>query len=163
MTDRFADFIGRILGHEGGYVHHPSDPGCETHWGISKRFYPDLDIRNLTRDQAVCLYRRDYWAKLRAQDLPPVVGFTVLDCAVNHGRGQAARWLQRAIGVADDGIIGPVTLAAARSADPNDTVLRMNAERLRFYARLSTFNDFGRGWTRRVADNLDFAAEDNPE
>lgn len=157
----FDYFIERVLVHEGGYVNDPRDPGQETRWGISKRAYPHLDIRNLTRSQAVDIYRRDFWQRVRGDELPREFAFQALDAAVNHGIGNAVRWMQRAAGVADDGVIGPVTLAAVQRAQPADLVLRFNAERLRFYAKLTTFSTFGRGWVNRVAGNLDHAAADN--
>lgn len=157
----FDSFIDRVLSHEGGYVNNPKDPGGETQWGISKRSYPGLNIRTLTRAQAVEIYRRDFWQRAQCDKLPKALAFQMLDAAVNHGMGNPIRWLQRAAGVADDGQIGPVTLAAVRRADENDLLLRFNAERLEFYASLSTFASFGRGWTRRVAGNLRYAARDN--
>ena len=157
----FDYFIERVLVHEGGYVNDPRDPGQETRWGISKRAYPQVDIRNLTRAQAVDIYRRDFWQRVRGDELPREFAFQALDAAVNHGIGNAVRWMQRAAGVADDGVIGPVTLAAVQRAQPADLVLRFNAERLRFYAKLTTFSAFGRGWVNRVAGNLDHAAADN--
>lgn len=159
--DRFDQFIERLLSHEGGYVNHPSDPGGETQWGISKRSYPNLNIRTLKRGAAIEIYRKDFWERSRADDLSPDVGFQLLDAAVNSGIGQATRWLQKAAGVADDGVIGPVTLAALQCADPADLVLRFNAERLEFMTRLSTWDKFGKGWARRIAGNLRLAAQDN--
>jgi lysozyme family protein len=157
----FDLLVERVLSHEGGYVNDPRDPGQETRWGISKRAYPHLDIRNLTRAQAVDIYRRDFWQRVRGDELPREFAFQALDAAVNHGIGNAVRWMQRAAGVADDGVIGPVTLAAVQRAQAADLVLRFNAERLRFYAKLTTFSTFGRGWVNRVAGNLDHAAADN--
>ena len=83
---------------------------------------------------AVEIYRRDFWARVQGERLPRAFVFQALDAAVNHGVGNAVRWMQRAAGVADDGAIGPVTLAAIGRADVTDLVLRFNAERLRFYA-----------------------------
>lgn len=157
----FDHLIERVLGHEGGYVNDPRDPGGETQWGIAKRSYPTLDIRALTRGDAIQIYRRDFWQRVSGDMLPPAFAFQALDAAVNHGIGQAVRWMQRAAGVADDGVIGPVTLAAVKRAAPADLVLLFNAERLDFYAKLTTFDAFGRGWSRRVAGNLRFAAGDN--
>lgn len=161
MTDRFADFINRILSHEGGYVNDPRDPGGETQWGISKRTYPTVNIKTLTRDQAIALYKRDFWDASKSASLPPSVGFQLLDAAVNSGIGQATRWLQRAARVADDGRIGPATLDAIKAADPNDLVLRFLAERLEFMTGLKTWSTFGKGWARRIAQNLKYGAEDN--
>lgn len=160
--DRFRTFIDRLLSHEGGYVDNPRDPGGETKWGISKRTYPALNIRELTRDQAIDIYRRDFWERSEADDLPPAVGFQLLDGAVNSGIDQATRWLQRAAGVADDGDIGPVTLAAIKARDPADLVMTFNAERLDFMTRLNGWTTFGKGWARRIAGNLRYGAADTP-
>jgi lysozyme family protein len=158
---RFRDCIERVLTHEGGYVNDPRDPGGETKWGIAKRSYPQLDIKSLTREDAIAIYERDFWQRVQGDRLPGPFVFQALDAAVNHGIGNAVRWLQRAAGVADDGIIGPVTLAAVARQEAADLVLNFNAERLEFYAKLQNFDAFGRGWTRRVAGNLRYAAQDN--
>ena len=157
----FLDLVDRVLSHEGGYVNDPNDPGGETKWGISKRSYPHLNIKDLTRQDAIAIYQRVFWQRVQGDKLPVPFVFQALDAAVNHGIGNAVRWMQRAAGVADDGVIGPVTLAAVARQEPADLVLNFNAERLEFYAKLQTFDHFGRGWTRRVAQNLRFAAQDN--
>jgi lysozyme family protein len=162
---QFDQIIGRILAHEGGFVEHPKDPGGATNFGITERVARAAGyrghMRNLPRETAVAIYRAQYWDRVQGDKLPGAVAFQVVDAAVNHGTGNAIRWLQAAAGVAADGIIGPVTLAAVRKADPADLVLVFNAIRLEFYAALSTFGTFGRGWTRRVAGNLRLAAHDN--
>ncbi len=157
----FPEFIDRVLSHEGGYVNDPRDPGGETKFGIAKRSYPNVDIKNLTREGAIDIYRRDFWERVQGDQLPRQFAFQALDAAVNHGIGNAVRWMQRAIGVADDGHFGPVTMNTVKRFDPADLVLLFNAERLEFYAKLATFDAFGRGWTRRVAGNLRHAAKDN--
>lgn len=159
--DQFNGYIERILKHEGGYVNHPTDPGGETKYGISKRTYPTVDIRNLSRESAKQIYYRDFWLPLQAWELPNEFAFQALDAAVNHGHDNALRWIQRAVGVADDGRVGPTTLSGIRNTSPEDLVLGFNAERLEFYTKLSTFNTFGRGWVRRIADNLRHARSDN--
>lgn len=161
MIDYFDKFINRILDHEGGYVNHPNDPGGETKWGISKRSYPHVNIKELTRADAIEIYRKDFWNRVHGQELPREVAFSVLDGAVNSGMGNSVRWLQRAAGVGDDGIIGPLSLAAIRSANPLDLVLLYNAERLEFMTKLSVWPTFSKGWARRIAQNLRYAAEDN--
>ncbi len=165
MSDLFSKLIERVLAHEGGYVDHPADPGGATNWGITERVARAHGykghMRNLTRAQAISIYRADYWNRVRGDQLPPAIAFQVFDAAVNHGAGNAIRWLQRAAGVADDGQLGPVTLAAIMRACPVDLVLSFNAIRLDFYTSLSTFGTFGRGWTRRVAGNLRLAVQDN--
>ena len=157
----FDDFIPRVLLAEGGYVNDPADRGGETKYGISKRSYPSVDILNLTRDAAVAIYRRDFWDAVHGEELPRGFAFQALDAAINNGVGNAIRWMQRAAGVADDGHFGPVTLAAVLRQQPCDLLLIFHAERLEFYAKLTTFNRFGAGWIRRDAQNLRFAAADN--
>lgn len=161
--NKFDLFIDRILGHEGGYVNDPRDLGGETKFGISKRAYPNVNIASLSREQAIEIYRRDYWARIQGDILPDDVAFQVLDAAVNHGVGNSIRWLQRAVGVADDGQLGPVTLARVRSQAAVDVLLKFNAERLEFYTKLTTWPTYGKGWARRVAANLKYAAQDNDE
>lgn len=157
----FETVIDRVLSHEGGYVNHPRDPGGETKFGIAKRSYPALDIASLTRENAVAIYKRDFWDAVQGDKLPPAFAFQALDAAVNHGASAAIRWTQQAAGVADDGVFGPVSLAAVRKADPADLVLKFLAIRLEFYTRLSTWPTFGAGWVRRIAGNLRYAAADN--
>lgn len=159
--DKFYQLIDRVLAHEGGYVNNPNDPGGETKFGISKRSYPRLNIKELTREDAIELYRRDFWKPVRGPELPEEFAFQALDGAVNSGISNSIRWMQRAAGVADDGVFGPVTLAAIKRTQPADLVLRYNAERIEFLTKLSTFPTFGRGWLRRIANNLRYAAEDN--
>ncbi len=142
-----------VIGHEGGYVNDPRDPGGETKYGISKRAYPREDIRGMTLARAHEIYRRDYWDKLRADQLPPAVRFHAFDAAVNSGVRQATLWLQRAALVADDGIIGPITLAAV-AQHPERVIRRLNGQRLRFMTDLRNWDVFGRGWARRIAANL---------
>ena len=173
MADHFDRFIRRILSHEGGYSVDPKDPGNYTggkvgvgqlkgtKYGIAANTYPHLDIKNLTWDQAAAIYRRDYWQAARADELPPAVGFQLLDGAVNSGVRRATQWLQRAARVADDGILGPISMAAIAKADPSDLVMRFLAERLDFMTGLSNWSAHGRGWARRIAANLRHGAEDN--
>lgn len=173
MTDRFDEYIERVLSHEGGFTNRRDDPGNwtkgyegggvlkGTKWGISAASYPLLDIYNLTRDNAIEIYREDFWNRVGGPSLPEEFAFQALDAAVNHGIGNAVRWMQRAAGVADDGKFGPVTRQAVRSMGDGDLVLKFNAIRLRFYTKLNIWSVYGKGWVNRVADNLDYAAEDN--
>ena len=157
----FNEAIERVLGHEGGYVNNPADPGGETQWGISKRSYPNVDIKALTRPQAVEIYRRDFWSAVNADDMPDGVAYQTLDFAVNSGVGTAIRYLQRALGVADDGHFGPVSIAAAKAISESDQIMRLNAERLDFMRKLRTWPTFGNGWAGRIVANLRYGAEDS--
>jgi len=157
----FDTAFDRLIGHEGGYVNDPNDPGGETNWGISKRSYPTVDIRNLTREQAKAIYRRDFWNRIHADELPDGTAFQAFDFAVNSGIETAVRKLQRALGVADDGRWGPVTRAAAQAMSESDQIMLLNAERLDFMRRLSTWRNFGSGWAGRIANNLRYGAQDS--
>ena len=151
----------RLISHEGGYVNNPADPGGETQWGISKRSYPDLDIKALTREDARAIYRRDFWDRINGNSLHDGVAFQLLDFAVNSGIETAVRYWQRALGVTDDGHWGPVSEKAAAKMSESDQIMRLNAERLDFLSRLNAWQSFGRGWARRIANNLRFGAEDS--
>ncbi|OZI23758.1 hypothetical protein CAL26_10025 [Bordetella genomosp. 9] len=151
----------RLLDAEGGYVNDPNDPGGETKFGISKRSYPNVDIKNLTRDQAKSIYLRDFWNRINADKLPDGVAFQAFDFAVNSGIETAVRKLQRALGVADDGHWGPISQAAADAMSESDQIMLLNAERLDFMRRLSTWKSFGAGWAGRIANNLRYGAQDS--
>lgn len=155
----FDRFIDRVLGHEGRYANDPNDPGGETNWGISKRSYPNLDIKALTRDQAVAIYRADFWARVHADEMPAELAFQALDFAVNSGPETALRYLQRVIGVADDGHWGPITRAAAQKADATHAALLI-AERQDFQRKLKNWPSAGNGWAGRNAENIRYLVRD---
>lgn len=157
----FDETFDRLLGHEGGYSNDPHDPGGETNWGISKRSYPHVDIKNLSRDGARAIYLRDFWDRIHGNDLYDGVAFQTFDFAVNSGIDTAVRYLQRAIGVADDGHWGPISTAAARDMTETDTIMMLSAERLDFMTRLSNWPNASRGWARRIANNLRYGATDS--
>lgn len=151
----------RLMGHEGGYVNDPNDPGGETKWGISKRSYPDLDIAGLTREDARAIYRRDFWERIHADEIYDGVAFQAFDFAVNSGIETSVRALQRAVGAAPDGFWGPKTRAAVAAMSESDVIMLFVAERIDFWTRLSTWPSFGRGWARRAATDLRYGAEDS--
>jgi lysozyme family protein len=148
-----------LLKHEGGFSDHPADPGGKTRFGITEAVAREVgyrgDMRELPLDLAKRIYKDRYWDAVRAEELPEAIRYAVFDAAVNSGPRQAIRWLQRAVGVKDDGIIGPKTLAAVRAADPEQLVRRMLAQRLRFMTELPNWPAFGRGWARRIADLME--------
>ncbi|MDH1299663.1 glycosyl hydrolase 108 family protein [Achromobacter sp. GD03932] len=160
----FDTAFDRLLGHEGWYVDHPDDPGGQTNWGVTiavarANGYAG-PMRSMPRETAKAIYRAQYWDKVKADSMPFPVAFQVFDAAVNHGTAQAAKFLQRAVGVADDGIIGPKTLAAVAARGAASILLVFNAEREQFYTDLKTWPSFGKGWSRRVVANLRYAAGD---
>lgn len=157
----FMLHFDRLIGHEGGYVNNPSDPGGETKWGISKRSYPKLNIKSLTREAARDIYYNDFWKKINADELQDGVAFQLFDSAVNSGIDQSIRFLQRAIGAADDGHWGPISQKILDATSESDVIMKFNAERLDFMTKLSTWPTFGKGWARRIVENLRYGAEDS--
>jgi lysozyme family protein len=91
---------------------------------------------------------------IQADDLPDDLRFEVFDAAVNSGVRQAIRWLQRSVGVKDDGVIGPMTMAAIHRKDGLRLAMGYNADRLQFMTDLAGWGAFGKGWARRIASNL---------
>ncbi len=156
----FDKAFDRLIGHEGGYVNDPDDPGGETKWGISKRAYPHLDISSLTREQAKTIYFRDFWTPLGG-DAHSAIRFQTFDFAVNSGIQTAIRKLQAVIGAVDDGIFGPRSRAALAAMPVSDVLMRYASARLRFMAKLKNWPKHGAGWVNRMASNLDYAALDN--
>jgi lysozyme family protein len=145
--ERCVDFV---LKQEGGYVNDPQDSGGETKFGISKKAFPHLDIAHLTIEQAREIYRRHYWDTVRGDELPPGVALMVFDLAVNAGVHRSVCLLQRACGVEEDGILGPVTMQAAQAVDP----MALCAVRVEFYRSLPKYPIFGHGWIRRSNDSV---------
>lgn len=152
--------IDRLLGNEGGYTTGEGDPGGETKWGISKRSYPDLDIQNLTREAAIEIYRRDFWTPLNEASLPDLIGFQVLDFAVNSGCHTAAQYLQRAVGAKEDGAIGDGTLELAKAMPPAVLLITYVALRLSYMTNLKNWPTAGAGWARRISNDLLLGAQD---
>lgn len=152
----------RLMGNEGKYSNDPNDPGGETNWGISKREYPNVDIKALTRDGAKAIYLRDFWDKIGFEGLNiEGVAFQLFDFAVNSGIQTAIRYFQRSLGVADDGHFGPVSFAAMRATTPSDMIMNLNAERLEFMTKLKNWPNASKGWARRIAQNLRYGAFDS--
>ena len=155
----FDTAFGKLLGHEGGYVDHPDDPAGKTRYGITEAVAREVgyrgDMRELPLDLAKRIYRAKYWDEVQADFLPAGIRYPMFDAAVNSGPGQAVRWLQRAVGVADDGILGPRTMAAAGALSADAVRMKMLAQRLRFMSGLPTWPSFGRGWARRICDLME--------
>lgn len=155
-------YLVRIFGNEGGYVSRPlgEDPGGETKWGITKRYYPDLDIKNLTLKQAGEIYERDYIQPFLKDGIPPSCVYQLTDFAVNSGVHQAIVSLQRCLGLEADGRIGPKTIAKIKETSESDLVMQLTAERLDFLTSLKNWQANSKGWARRVAANLRYGAVD---
>ncbi len=162
----FDQAFAVVVGAEGGFTANPADPGnwtsgrcgageCRgTKFGISASAYPRMDIAGLTIDQAKAIYWTDYWAKIAGDQLPAPVALLAFDAAVNNGVRRSALWVQAAVGAAQDGQIGPATVAAVNVAVARDggaaVCAEMLAHRLAFMAALPTWTTFGLGWARRL-------------
>lgn len=163
----FSAAMQRVLLHEGGWSNHKKDPGGVTLQGITQRIY-DADrarrglprrvlLPTLAKDagwiaERDAIYRSQYWNAVQADKLPAGIDYCVFDAAVNSGPAQAAKWLQRAVGVRDDGRVGEITLAAAaRHPDHDYVVADICARRLAMMRTLKGWPSFKGGWTDRVA------------
>lgn len=153
----FHRCIDFILIEEGGLSEHRADPGGLTHYGISQRSYPALDIRRLTLDDAKAIYRRDYWARIKGDQLPLGLDLVVFDMAVNAGVSRAIRLLQQLGGIPDDGIIGPITLGALKHRPVAELIEAYSRLRLIHYRALKHWPTFGHGWAARVKRNRQMA------
>jgi lysozyme family protein len=153
--------LARLLVHEGGYSNHPDDPGGPTNFGITLADYrryakPDAtaaDVRAMAVEEAKAIYRRRYWDALRCDDLPAGIDYAVFDYGVNSGIGRSGKVLRRALGMSDASAkVTDVVIAAARAADSRAVIVAICDERLRFLESLKTWDVFGHGWGRRVAE-----------
>lgn len=145
----FYTAVAFALDREGGYSNDPHDPGGETAFGIDKRSHPGVDIKALTREDAIAIYRRVYWAATKADQLPAGLAILYFDACVNQGAGAAAHMLQLALGVTADGVVGPGTLAMAAKAGP-PVLTEYAALRGHRYAETANEDRFGLGWMRRL-------------
>ena len=155
----FDTAFEKLLGHEGGFSDHAADPGGKTRYGITEAVAREVgyrgDMRELPLDLAKRIYMERYWRPVRADELPAGVRYAVFDAAVNSGPGQAVKWLQRAAGVLDDGVLGPKTLAAVNALNADSLRSKILAQRLRFMSSLPNWPAFSRGWSRRIADLME--------
>ena len=159
-AENYHKCLELILHHEGGYVNHPKDPGGETNLGVTKRVYEEWggtkEMVDLTVEDVAPIYEKNYWGRVKADDLPSGLDLCVFDFAVNAGPGRAAKYLQSMIGTTVDGGIGPNTLKAVynyvEEVGVQGTIEEYQSGRISYYEQLSTFETFGRGWTRRVEE-----------
>lgn len=163
--DNFQHCLELILHHEGGWVNHPRDPGGETNLGVTKRVYEEWggtkDMKELTPEDVAPIYEKNYWGKAKCDQLPAGLDLAVFDWSVNSGPGRAAKKLQEMIGTEVDGGIGPNTLRALNEYVEHhgieNTLENYKNIRQSFYESLSTFDSFGKGWTRRNNETLEAA------
>ncbi|GJD64580.1 glycoside hydrolase family 108 protein [Methylobacterium frigidaeris] len=156
----FERALTLVLKHEGGWVDDPRDPGGATNLGVTictlslwlGRPATKAEVKALTVAVVAPIYRRNYWDAIRTDELPPGLGYALFDFAVNSGKKRAVIGLQRALKIADDGALGPITLAAVAKHKPADLIDALCDGRLAFLRALSIWPRFGKGWSRRVED-----------
>lgn len=166
MIHNYEKCLETILHHEGGYVNHPKDPGGETNMGVTKRVYQEWggtkDMKDLTFNDVAPIYKKNYWDRIKGDDLSSGLDLCIFDFGVNAGTGRAAKFIQKMIGVTADGGIGPQTLQALSIYEEKvggvaEVVQEYQRQRQEYYESLSTFKTFGKGWTRRVDETTQFA------
>lgn len=158
----FDDAFCFVVGAEGGYTNDPHDRGNwttgiigegelrGTKFGISAMSYPAIDIASMSLDEAKRIYRADYWQPMRCDYVAYPKAVCLFDCAVNQGHSRAAKFAQRASGVPDDGIMGPITVAAINRMPDNMFVEYFLQSRKSHYESLPTFERYGKGWLARL-------------
>jgi lysozyme family protein len=160
MNRNFRRALAMVLRHEGGYVHHPKDPGGATNKGITlatfRRYVKPngtaADLKRITDAEVAKVYKEHYWDAVSGDALPDGVDYAVFDYAVNSGPSRGIRALQRAVDVIQDGKIGPATMIAVMRHDPAQLINEICDGRMAFLKSLNTWPTFGKGWSRRVAD-----------
>jgi lysozyme family protein len=161
VRENFAQSLAYVLQSEGGYVDDPQDPGGATNFGITQQVYDDWrkshglnqqSVRDIDPNERDAIYNANYWKPISGDDLPSGVDYATFDFAVNSGVNRAARFLQKAVGVAEDGDIGPVTLNAVADVPPLILIRSLCNTRLQFLQTLPNFARFGNGWTARIND-----------
>lgn len=148
----FNEAIEIILEKEGGLIDHPEDPGGLTNFGIAQKYHPDVDIRNLTKEDAKKIYYFKYFLEVRGNELPDKLRLIVLDCAVNQGTSACIKMLQRCLGVVDDGDMGPRTMTALSLCDVDEVMRAFILMRMKRYVATNNARHFLKGWMNRVID-----------
>ena len=150
----FESALKEVLKHEGGYVDHPNDPGGETNFGITVGVARENGylgrMVEIPMQTVEAIYKKKYWDEIKAGSLPEHARLAVFDYAVNSGPRTAVKALQRVCGVADDGVIGPKTIAAAHAYGVG-LGPALIGYRLHFLTGLKNWDTFGKGWARRLA------------
>ena len=158
VAETFARSLVLVLKHEGGWADHPSDPGGATMQGITKATYEKwlgkkvakAELKAIPDAHVSAIYKNKYWDAVRGDSLPAGVDYAVFDFAVNSGPSRSAKFLQKIIGAAQDGQIGPATLKLVGALEPQDIIARLCANRLAWLKRLKHWPTFGKGLGRRV-------------
>ena len=162
MKENFDKCLAMLLEHEGGYVNSKHDRGGMTNLGVTKRVYDEWigresteqEMRDLTPDDVAPIYKKNYWDRVKGDQLPSGVDWCAFDWAVNSGSGRPAKAIQRAVGATQDGAIGNQTLGLVAEKDPKFIIDYVYTVRQAFYEGLDDYKHFGRGWSRRNTETL---------
>jgi len=158
MKSNFEPCLKFVLHHEGLWSDDPRDPGGATMKGVTLAVYREYlkreaskdELRNIPDEHLHDLYRSRYWNVSKCDELPDGVDLVVFDMAVNSGVGRSAKLLQKCVGAAEDGVIGPKTMALVKQVPARQMIIRFSEQRRMFYKSLKAFETFGRGWLRRT-------------
>jgi lysozyme family protein len=164
MEHNFFESLKLVLKHEGGFVDHPKDPGGATNKGITHKTYSEFlgrpledvnELKSIPDEHVDLIYKQNYWDKIKGDDLPAGLDFSVFDWAVNSGPSRASKYLQKIVEAKQDGAIGPKTLELVNKKETKDLINKLSEERADYYKSLSTYDTFGRGWLRRNEETLE--------
>jgi lysozyme family protein len=154
-----ADFdpaVAKTLIREGGarFTDNPDDHGGATRYGISQSAYPNVDIGNLTEDQARAIYKRDYWDRVSGDAIKSqAVAENVFDTAVNMGGTTATKLVQMTLDLDVDGKFGPGTLKAVNAIDEKEFLVEFTLAKVARYAAICnkdrSQSKFLLGWINR--------------
>jgi len=158
MSAKFNQcFTLLISQNEGKYANDQNDPGGETMWGVTKEVARengyDGPMQEMPLSVAYSIYKRLYWASWMENASMPLA-FELFDCAVNCGKVTAAKLFQRSLGVREDGIIGPKTMAAATAASTCELWVKYAATVLEYKSSLTGWKYYAKGWVNRAIGNL---------
>lgn len=146
-----------------GYVNIPADRGGETKFGIAQNANQQIRVRDLDLEGAMEVYFQNYWLRGKCDLLPYPVSLIHFDGCVNHGIGRANKFLQRAVGAADDGVVGQGTLKAVSETNPKQIIESISEQRANFYQSIVKNNPsqgiFLKGWMRRIDEVTAFTLD----
>jgi len=158
MNENFEQCFALVLKSEGGFVANPKDPGGMTNLGVTRAVWQsyvghdvtEADMRALTPQDVMPLYKSNYWDKVNGDSLPYGVDYAVFDFAVNSGPTRAVKALQQVLNIPTDGQVGDETLSTLEEANAREVATRICETRLAFLQALPTWNTFKKGWGNRV-------------
>jgi lysozyme family protein len=160
VKENFQTSLNLVLDHEKGFSDYPFDAGGMTNLGVTKKTWEawvkrpvdEAEMRSLTPEKIMPLYKTKYWDACKCDELPLGVDYAVFDFAVNAGVSRASKTMQSALGTAADGIVGPATIGVATNADPDEFLEKFSKLKEQFYRSLQLFDVWGKGWLRRVSE-----------